>query len=90
MNPPSTFVVEYELSEEELASFLSESVARSRLYRWLWPQRRFGLGLSFIALLIAVSVAFGREEWWADWHIRLYAAALFGGLVFLHRRSIRS
>jgi hypothetical protein len=36
--------LEYELTESEFASFHGEAFARSRLYKWLWPQRRFLLG----------------------------------------------
>jgi hypothetical protein len=40
--------LEYELTEQELASFIGEAFARSRLYKWLWPQRRFLLGIFFL------------------------------------------
>jgi hypothetical protein len=82
LNDAGTFVLEYELSEEELVSFLSESFARSRLYRYLWPQRRFAIGLSFIAVMIAGSFALGKQQLWSDWHMRFWAAALFGALIF--------
>jgi hypothetical protein len=82
MNPSDPSIVEYQLSENELVSFLAEGLARSRLYRLLWPQRRIALGLGFIVVVTAVSVALGME-WWTDYHARLVAAALFGAVIFL-------
>lgn len=82
MNPSDSSIVEYQLSENELVSFLAEGLARSRLYRFLWPQRRVALGLAFIVVVTAASVALGME-WWTDYHARLIAVALFGALIFL-------
>lgn len=79
-SPPS--VVEYQLSENELVSFLAEGLSRSRLYRFLWPQRRIALGLCFIGVVMLGSLALGTA-WWRDTHARFIAAALFGALIFL-------
>lgn len=76
------FILDYQLSEEELVSFLTEGIARSRLYRWLWPHRRFVLGLFFLAIIITASSALGTR-WWEHWQARLGAAALFGLAIFL-------
>jgi len=82
MHASLPLVVEYQLSEDELVSFLAEGLSRSRLYRFLWPQRYFAVGLCFIAVVMAVSLALGTE-WWRDTHARFVATVLFGALVLL-------
>ena len=82
MNASLPSVVEYQLSEDELVSFLAEGLSRSRLYRFLWPQRRIALGLCFIGAVMLASLALGTA-WWQDAHDRFVAVVLFGALVFL-------
>lgn len=82
MDASLPLVVEYRLSEDELVSFLAEGLSRSRLYRFLWSQRRFALGLCLIGGLMAASLALGME-WWRDAEARFIAAVLFGAFVFL-------
>lgn len=71
-------VLEYQLTESELASFYGEAFARSRLYKWLWPQRRFLLGLIFLVVVLIVMMVFSGQAWWGDANTRLLVSAAFG------------
>jgi hypothetical protein len=70
--------LEYQLTEAELASFVGEAYARSRLYKCLWPQRRFLLGLIFLALVLIAMMVFSDRAWWGDANTRFLVSASFG------------
>ena len=82
MNAPLPLVVEYQLSEDELVSFLAEGLSRSRLYRLIWPHRYFAGGLCFIAAVMVGSLALGTT-WWRDVHARFVATVVFGAVMLL-------
>src|SRR5215472_632538 len=81
--PSEPVALEYELTEGELASFIGEARARSRLYKWLWPQRRFLLGLLFVAGVLTAMLVFSGRPWWGEAHTRLVVSAAFGLFVLL-------
>ena len=82
MDASLPLIVEYRLSEDELVSFLAAGLSRSRLHRFLWPQRRFAVGLCLIGGVMAASLALGTA-WWSDARARFVAAVLFGTFIFL-------
>ena len=75
--------LEYELTASELASFYGEALARSRLDRWLWPQRRFLLGLIFLAVVLIASMLFSSSAWWDHANTRLLVSAAFGLFILV-------